>query len=79
LFYERAYAVVLEGNRGMVLARRLGNLRRDLGFRRGAQSMAEVDDKKASSIFEYIEESGGQLYENGEELARLLATLGPWC
>lgn len=79
LFYERAYAVVLEGNRGMVLARRLGNLRRDLGFRRGAQSMAEVDDKKASFIFEYIEESGGQLYENGEELARLLATLAPWC
>jgi hypothetical protein len=77
-FYERAHAVVLEGTRGMVLARRPGNLRRNLGFGRGAQAMAEADDESASSIFAYIEQSAHHLYENGEELTRLLATLAPW-
>lgn len=83
VFYERVHTVVLEGERGMVLARRAGNLRRSLGFGGSAQAMAKVDDEKASSIFAYVEKSGHQLYENGEELARLIATIEDghqaWC
>ncbi|MGB6326321.1 MAG: hypothetical protein WBG11_11275 [Methylocella sp.] len=40
--------------------------------------MAEVDKEKASPIFAHIEETGHQLFANGEELAKLLVTLAPW-
>ena len=74
-FYERVHTAVLKGGRGMVLARRPGTLRRDLGFGRGAAAMASIDAHRASLIFDRIAESGHHLYESGEKLAQLLADL----
>ncbi len=74
-FYERVHTVILEGERGMLLARRPGMLRKELGFKRGAVAMAAVDEHRASLIFDRIAESGHQLYESGEKLAELLAEL----
>lgn len=77
-FYERAHTAVLDGGRGMLLARRLPGLRRSLGFRTGAERMAEADKKKARHIFAHADKTGHKLFVNGEELERLLVTLAPW-
>lgn len=77
-FYERAYTAVLGDTRGMLLARRPGNLRGILGFKIGAEAMAAADNENASSIFAQIEETGHHLCANGDELSRFLTTLGPW-
>lgn len=77
-FYERAHTAVLDGGRGMLLGCRPPGLKRSLGFRTSARRMAEVDKEKASRIFSHIDETGHQLFANGEELARLLVTLAPW-
>jgi hypothetical protein len=74
-FYERVHTTVLEGGRGMVLARRQGSLRKELGFKHGVEAMAEADAHRASLIFSRIDESGHHLYESGEKLAQLLADL----
>ncbi|WP_428538487.1 hypothetical protein [Rhodopila sp.] len=74
-FYERVHTVVLEGGRGMVLAKRPGMLRRELGFERSAKVMAAFDAHRASLIFDRISGSGHWLYESGEKLAQLLADL----
>ena len=74
-FYERVHTVVLEGDRGMVLARRPRMFRKKLGFDYGAEVMAASDAHRASLIFDRIAESGHQLYESGEKLAQLLADL----
>jgi hypothetical protein len=74
-FYERAHTVVIDGERGMLLSRRDRSLKRSLGFSASPKRMAEVDNKKASHIFEG---TGHRLFANGEELARLLVTLPPY-
>jgi hypothetical protein len=78
-FYERVHTAVLKGDRGMVLARRPGMLRRELGFKCGANAMAAVDAHRASLIFDRIAETEHRLYESGEKLAQLLADLPAEC
>lgn len=74
-FYERVHTAVLEGDRGMVLARRPGTIRRKLGFQHGRLAMAAADEDRLQAIFEYVAEDGHQLYESGAKLASLLADL----
>lgn len=77
-FYERAHIAVLEGKRGMLLARPNRGLKREVGFTKSSRTMAAADNDKAVAIFEHIGETGHRLFANGEELARLLVTLAPW-
>lgn len=78
-FYERVHTIVLEGRRGMVLARRPGSsLRRALGFKHSTEVMAKVDAERASLIFDHAAEAGHQLFESGEKLAQMLADLAAW-
>ncbi len=74
-FYERAHAIVLEGDRGMVFGTRPGTLRSKLGFRHGREPMANADQEHLQAIFDHIGEDGHKLYESGELLAQLLADL----
>jgi hypothetical protein len=74
-FYERVHTAVIEGDRGMVLARRPGLLRKTLGFEYGAATMAASDTHRAALIFDRIAGDGHQLYESGERLAQLLGDL----
>ncbi|WP_166146207.1 phospholipase D family protein [Methylosinus sp. RM1] len=78
-FYERAHTAVLEGARGMLFGRRRRDLKRSFGFSKGAKTMAEADNDKASHVFAEIDKTGHPFFfANGEELARFLATLTPW-
>lgn len=76
-FYERSHAVLVDEDRGMVLATQVRNLRRDLGFRHGRKTMAEVDRDRLETIFEHVQESGHRLFENGKSLASFLSDMGP--
>lgn len=74
-FYKRDNTIVLEGERGMVLASRPRMLRQALGFGYRADVMADADATLASRIFDHIDEPGHRLFESGEKLAQLLGEL----
>lgn len=74
-FYERSHSVILDDDRGMVFANQVRGLRRHLGFPHGRAVMANTDGDHLRSIFDYIEQGGHQLFENGEKLAEFLTEL----
>lgn len=74
-FYERAHTAIIEGTRGMVLAKPPGTLRRDLGLRHGRETMAKIDKDRLLKIFDHLGDEGHQLYESGEKLSAILADL----
>jgi hypothetical protein len=71
-FYERSHPVLVDDDRGMVFATRIGGLRRELGFQHGCEAMAKRDASRLKAIFGKVEEEGRRLFESGDRLAAFL-------
>ncbi len=75
-FYERRHVVHLgDDEGGLVFAATSRPLRRELGLKRGADAMAEADDRLLRRVFARMRRTGRHLYVNGDELAPLLDEL----
>jgi hypothetical protein len=74
-FYRRVHTAVLDGGRGMVMARRAGTLRGELGFEHGRKAMAAVDEERLDAVFNDVRPEVHRLHESGEKLVELLARL----
>ena len=74
-FYERSHPILVEEDRGAVLATQTPALRSELGFRHGRKTMVDTDGKRLRAIFEAIGEKGHRLFESGEKLVSFLADI----
>ena len=74
-FYERSYPILVDPDRGGVLATQRPVLRSALGFRHARKTMANTDGMRLRAIFEAIGEEGYRLFESGEKLASFLADI----
>jgi hypothetical protein len=70
-FYERVHAVILDGGRGMILARKTRRLQSAIGLAQPRTAIEAIDAKRLSEIFAYIK-GDGLLCEHGGKVAELI-------